>query len=99
MDTAVAATLRAQSKKKLSKKNLNTREGPLRIRGADSPWNRDLCGTEVYTRSNAKPTWFTGRFFGARYSLTPKISTASQPALTKNGRPPVFFLVFIKKFL
>jgi hypothetical protein len=27
MDTAAAATLQAQSKKKLSKKNLNTREG------------------------------------------------------------------------
>src|SRR5271156_6876319 len=56
-ETAVAA-LRAQSKKKLSKRNLNE-GGPVRIRVSNSPWNRDFCGNEVYTHSNSKPMWFT----------------------------------------
>jgi hypothetical protein len=62
MDTAAAATLRAQSKKNLSKKNLNMREGPLRIRGSNSPWNRDLCGTEVYTIQTLTQRGLLARF-------------------------------------
>jgi hypothetical protein len=48
MDTAAAATLRAQNMKKLSKKSLDTREGPLRIRGfqltleSRSLWQRSI---------------------------------------------------------
>jgi hypothetical protein len=91
--------MQAQSKKKAQQEKSEHEGGPLQIRGSDSPWNRDLCGSEVYTHSNAKPTRFTRLFSYAWNSLTPKIRTASQPALTRNGRSLGFFLVFIKKFL
>jgi hypothetical protein len=48
MDTAAAATRRAQSKEKAEQEKSEHEGGPLRIRGSDSPWNRDLCGSEVY---------------------------------------------------
>jgi hypothetical protein len=95
MHTA-AATLRAQSKKRLSKKKLNTREGPVQIRVSNSPWNRDLCGNEVYTHSNAKPTWFTLLFSYAWNLLAPKAKAVAQPARNKNEPLFVFFVVFAR---
>src|SRR5580658_2949940 len=92
-----AARLRAQIKKKLSKKNLNE-GGPIRIR-VQFTWNRDLCGNEVYTHSNPKPTWFALLFSYVWNLVASETRADGRPALNKIRTSPCMLFASIKKFL
>ena len=91
MDTA-AARLRAQSKKKLSKKNLNTREGRYKFAAPTHPGTAIFVATKYIPIRTANQRWFTHPVFLC-LELSGVETQNRRPARTQQNKDafPYFF--------